>query len=112
MCGIAPLLPTIYTFMAWSAKTIPFITFHKLLNSIYLYRSFHASAFRVKYAVKTGITFLHDNARPNNARLIPEGGGQFRNTACGEFSPILPALQTLSPQTTMCSEDEGPALRE
>ena len=46
------------------------ITFDKLVNSIYLYQSFHTSAFRVKYPVKTGITFLHDNAPPNNARLI------------------------------------------
>lgn len=70
MSGSAPLLPTIYTFMAWSEKTFPFITFQKLVNSIHLYQSFHASTFRVKYPVKTGITFLHNNARTNNAGLI------------------------------------------
>jgi hypothetical protein len=70
MSGSSPLLPTMYTFMAWSGKTFPFITFDKFVNSICHYQSFHASAFRVKYPVKTGITFLHDNARPNNARLI------------------------------------------
>jgi hypothetical protein len=42
----------------------------KLVNSIYPYQRFYTSTFRVKYLVKTGITFLHDNASPNNARLI------------------------------------------
>ena len=42
----------------------------KLVNSMYLYQRFRVSSFRAKHPVKTGITFLHDNARPNNARLI------------------------------------------
>jgi hypothetical protein len=70
MSGSAPLLPTIHAFMAWSGNTFPFITFDNLVNSFYLYQSFLASALRDKYPVKTGISLLHDNTRPNSARLI------------------------------------------
>jgi hypothetical protein len=72
--GSGSLLPTIYAFMTWTGKTFPFIIFDHLVNSIYLYQSFLASAFRVKNPVKTGISLLHDDARPNNACLMGGGG--------------------------------------
>jgi hypothetical protein len=56
--------------MTWTGKTFPFIIFDNLVNSTYLCQSFLAGAFRVKNPVKTGISLLHDDARPNHACLI------------------------------------------